>query len=158
MPSFLTRSRLAMATTAALALALVPASAATAASTSCVSMTQTSVQKKVLSDVNAARKKAGKKPVKATKSMHRVALRWSEKQAASNTMKHNPHYASQIPKGWTAAAENVAYGYSPKKVTPAWLKSAGHRKNILGGYNRMGVAVACSKSGQPYYTQVFGKY
>ncbi|GAB2698602.1 uncharacterized protein YkwD [Microbacterium marinum] len=149
----------AAALTAALVLTLAPATAASAAvSTSCTSATQAAVQKRILTDVNAARKSAGKKALKASSSMHKVAVAWSAKQAASGTMKHNPNYASQIPKGWTAAAENVAYGYTPQKVTPAWLKSTGHRKNILGGYTHIGIGVACSKAGQPYYTQVFGKY
>ncbi|WP_405371753.1 MULTISPECIES: CAP domain-containing protein [unclassified Microbacterium] len=155
----LRRRHLAVTATAALLLALVPAGAASAApSTSCTSMTQAAVQKKVLTDVNAARKKAGKPALKATASMNKVAVAWSAKQASAKRMSHNPKYSSQIPAGWRAAAENVAYGYTPAKVTPAWMKSAGHKKNILGAYNRIGIGVACGSNGQPYYTQVFGSY
>ncbi|WP_065570894.1 CAP domain-containing protein [Microbacterium oleivorans] len=156
-----TRRRSALALTAVLALSLsvAPAAAASAAtSTSCTGTTQAAVQKRVLADVNAARKAKGKKPLTLNASMSKVAVAWSTKQATANRMSHNPKYFSQIPSGWTRAAENVAFGYTPAKVTPAWMKSAGHRANILGSYNRIGIGVACSKQGLPFYTQVFGSY
>lgn len=160
-------SRRAIAATAALALALTlaptlpiaPTSSASAAvSTSCTGATQSAVQKRILSAVNTARKNAGKKPMTLSTNMSRVAIAWSGKQAAANRMSHNPNYAQQIPPGWVRAAENVAFGYTPAKVTPAWLKSPGHRANILGKFNRIGIGVACSSKGLPFYTQVFGAY
>ncbi|MDT0185719.1 CAP domain-containing protein [Microbacterium oleivorans] len=156
-----TRRRSAIALTAVLALSLsvAPAASASAAtSVSCTGTTQAAVQKRVLADVNAARKAKGKKPLTLNASMSKVAVAWSTKQAAANRMSHNPKYSSQIPAGWTRAAENVAFGYTPAKVTPAWMKSTGHRANILGSYNRIGIGVACSKRGLPFYTQVFGSY
>jgi uncharacterized protein YkwD len=154
-----TRARLGVAAAATLVLSLAPATAATAApSAACVSTTVTAVQKRVVADVNAARKNAGKPALTASRSMHAVANAWSEKQAAAGRMSHNPDYARQIPAGWTSAAENVAYGYAPSKVTRAWLDSPGHRANILGSFTHVGVGVDCSKAGKPYYTQVFGKY
>ncbi|MDT3331811.1 CAP domain-containing protein [Microbacterium sp. KSW-18] len=155
------RRRSALALTAALALgfAVVPAGAASAAvSTSCTGTTQAAVQKRILTDVNAARKAGGKKALTLSSAMSKVAVTWSGKQAAANRMSHNPKYSSQIPSGWTRAGENVAFGYAPSKVTPAWMKSAGHRANILGSYNRIGIGVACSSKGLPFYTQVFGYY
>jgi len=155
------RRRSALALTAALALAftIVPAGAASAAvSTSCTGTSQSAVQKRILADVNAARKTNGKKPLTLDSAMSRVAVTWSGKQAAANRMSHNPSYARQIPSGWTRAGENVAFGYTPAKVTPAWMKSTGHRANILGSYTRIGIGVACSSKGLPYYTQVFASY
>lgn len=155
------RRRSALALTAALALALsvLPAGTASAAvSTSCTGTTQSAVQKRILADVNAARKAKGKSALSLNSAMSTVAVNWSGKQAAANRMSHNPYYASQIPKGWTRAGENVAFGYTPQKVTAAWMGSTGHRANILGSYNRIGIGVACSSKGLPYYTQVFGYY
>lgn len=155
------RTRSALAATAALVLALsvLPAGTASAAvSTSCTGMTQSAVQKRILADVNAARKAKGKSALTLNSAMSSVAVTWSGKQAAANRMSHNPYYAKQIPSGWTRAAENVAFGYTPQKVTSAWLASSGHRANILGSYNRIGIGVACSSKGLPFYTQVFGYY
>lgn len=152
-------SRFAVAAGAALVLTVAPASVATAApNTSCVNASVLAVQNRVVTDTNAARKKLGKAPLIASGNIRAVATAWSEKQANAGRMSHNPSYAKQIPSGWSAAAENVAYGYSPQRVTRAWLDSPGHRANIMGGYTHVGVGVACSASGTPYYTQVFAKY
>ncbi len=140
---------------ASLAVA-APASAATVAS--CTSMSLEQVQTRILTETNVARGKAGLKSLTANSQMNTVAVNWSGKQAAANRMSHNPSYSSQIPSGWTGAAENVAMGFAPTKVTTGWLNSPGHRANILGSYTHIGIGVACSSSGTPYYTQVFGKY
>lgn len=155
------RRRSVLAATAALVLALsvLPAGTASAAvSTSCTGTTQLAVQKRVLADVNAARKAAGKSTLAFSRTISKVAITWSGKQAAANRMSHNPNYAKQIPSGWTRAGENVAFGYRPSKVTAAWMASPGHRANILGSYNRIGIGVACSSEGLAYYTQVFAYY
>lgn len=58
-------------------------------------------------------------------------------------------------------AENVAYNHyydDPVKVAvDGWMKSAGHKKNILGDFEETGVGVAISKEGQFYITQLFAK-
>lgn len=56
-----------------------------------------------------------------------------------------------------AGGENVAGGYSTvKAVMDGWMKSAGHRRNILGNYRDFGVAVRIGKNGTAYWTAVFG--
>lgn len=53
-------------------------------------------------------------------------------------------------------AENVAYGYlSAKAVVDGWIKSPGHRKNLLGNYNLIGIGVAKGDKNTLFYTQVF---
>jgi uncharacterized protein YkwD len=150
------------ATAAALVVALSgvtsPAYAASS-STSCTDMTLDEVQSRVLADVNKARTKAGASKLKEYSALNTVAVNWSKRQAAAEEMSHNPNYAKQIPPGWSAAGENVAYGYSPTAVTGAWMDSPGHRANILRtSFTHIGIGVACSESGSPYYTQVFGGY
>ena len=55
--------------------------------------------------------------------------------------------------------ENVAYGYpTGRAAVKAWLKSPGHRANLLEpSYRLLGMAVRKSKDGTPYAVQVFGK-
>lgn len=135
------------------------ASAAASPTTSCTSMTLAQVQSRVLADVNAARKKAGVPALTPDTKMNAVASTWAQKQAVAKTMSHNPSYSTQIPAGWSSAAENVAYGYAPASVTKAWLDSAGHRKNIeTKAFTHTGIGVACDAAGRPYYSQVFGAY
>lgn len=53
-------------------------------------------------------------------------------------------------------AENVAYNYKTAKiVAEGWIKSPGHRRNILGRYNETGIGIVRDKAGKPYFTQLF---
>lgn len=56
------------------------------------------------------------------------------------------------------AGENIAWGYpTASGVVNAWMRSPGHRANILNcGAKAIGAGVAYAADGTPYYTQVFG--
>jgi len=57
------------------------------------------------------------------------------------------------------AAENIAWNQpTAQRVMSTWLNSSGHRANILDpNLTEMGVAVAYSSRGEPYWVQVFGR-
>ena len=42
---------------------------------------------------------------------------------------------------WCGVAENVGYGSSTDTVHASFLRSPGHRANIMGRYDRAGVGV-----------------
>lgn len=153
------RFGVATAVFSAFTLVLCAVGAPASAATSCTTMPALDIQQRILTDINAARANAGAAPLARNSIMDDVAMAWSQRQADARTMSHNPSYSSEIPSGWSAAAENVAYGYAPSTVVNAWLNSPGHRANILqASHNYTGIGVACSASGQLYYTQVFGTY
>jgi len=56
-----------------------------------------------------------------------------------------------------AAGENVAYGnVSPAGLVAMWMRSSGHRANILNPkFNRLGVGAVSTSSGRVYATQDF---
>ena len=55
-----------------------------------------------------------------------------------------------------AGAENVAYNYKTAKiVVDGWIKSPGHRQNIVGRYNLTGIGIVRDRAGKLYYTQLF---
>ncbi|WP_436526967.1 CAP domain-containing protein [Actinoplanes sp. HUAS TT8] len=56
------------------------------------------------------------------------------------------------------SAENIAWGYrSGSEVVTAWMRSPGHRANILSCRSKtVGVGVVYSQGGAPYVTQDFG--
>jgi uncharacterized protein YkwD len=62
--------------------------------------------------------------------------------------------------GYSAAAwaENVAVGYTTaQQVVSAWMRSAGHRANILSpSLREIGVGVVRAAGGELYFTQDFG--
>jgi hypothetical protein len=57
---------------------------------------------------------------------------------------------------WTNVAENVGFGFtSEDEVMDKWMKSPGHKKNIMDAKVKMiGVAIEM-KGDVPYWTQVF---
>ena len=112
----------------------------------------------LLSLMNSDRAANGLGPLQRNGSMDAVALSWANHMASTGTLAHNPSYASQIPGGWTRAAENVAAGYSTEGATHAgWMASAGHRANILGDFTSVGIAFI-SSGGKTWAVEVFGKY
>jgi uncharacterized protein YkwD len=58
---------------------------------------------------------------------------------------------------YRAAGENVAYGFDDvESVMLGWMKSPGHRRNILGKYSEIGVGRAIAKDGSAYWSVTFG--
>jgi uncharacterized protein YkwD len=57
-----------------------------------------------------------------------------------------------------AAGENIAYGFADANaVFQAWVNSPGHRANLLNpSYTQLGVSLAYTPDGVPYYAQEFG--
>jgi uncharacterized protein YkwD len=56
------------------------------------------------------------------------------------------------------AGENVAAGYrSVDAVMSGWMRSLGHRRNILGRFSEIGAACATATDGTPYWCVTFGE-
>ncbi|MEV5510967.1 CAP domain-containing protein [Streptomyces orinoci] len=117
----------------------------------------------ILSLVNAERAKAGCRPLRAD---HRLT---SLAQSFSNDMARRGFFDHTDPDGrspWDRAArhgvrnlggENIARGHpDAHTVMEAWMRSAGHRQNILNcEYRTLGVGVRKGPGG-PWWTQDFG--
>jgi uncharacterized protein YkwD len=60
---------------------------------------------------------------------------------------------------WSSYAENIAMGQtSAAAVMDSWMRSSGHRANILSTSNtEIGIGFARDSAGRPYYVQVFGR-
>lgn len=64
--------------------------------------------------------------------------------------------AAAAGSGWSKLAENVGRGNSVESLHEAFMKSAGHKKNILGDYNYVGIGTG-TKDDRLYVTVVFMK-
>ena len=131
---------------------VAPLSASAAASVSV-----TDAVARILADTNALRAAGGLAPLVEIAAVDAVAQNWSAQMSASGSFIHNPNFSSQIPTGWTGAAENIAHGYTAATVVEAWHQSSGHYANIMGDYNVIGIGYY-EANGQTYFTQDFGKY
>jgi uncharacterized protein YkwD len=78
----------------------------------------------------------------------------------SHTGRSNSNFVARSKAaGYTKpSAENIAWGYrTAAQVVDGWMKSPGHRTNILNCRSKtVGVGAVFSANGTPYYTQDFG--
>lgn len=144
----------------------VPAQAAASAAT--VTTAQAAIEDRIFALANEARAAAGVGQLQRLGGLDSVARGWSQNLASgSSALSHNPSYSSQIPSGWSTAAENVAWindggQYSGEQVAQAihqgWMNSTGHRENLLNAaFTHLGVGVVQGPNGY-YATQNFATY
>ncbi|MEK3977573.1 CAP domain-containing protein [Psychrobacillus sp. FSL K6-2836] len=121
----------------------------------------TSEIQQVVDLTNKERAKAGLKALQIDTKLTQSAQAKSQDMKNKNYFSHtSPTYGSPFDQmksfgiTYKSAAENIAMGQrSPAEVVDAWMKSPGHRANIMNGsYTHIGVGL--SDSGY-YWTQQF---
>ncbi|GAA3341091.1 hypothetical protein GCM10020358_31130 [Amorphoplanes nipponensis] len=113
---------------------------------------------------NAERTAHGCAAVTVNTGLSTAAAGHSAWMARTGTFSHTGSggttFAARVrAAGYTRpAGENIAWGYrSATELVAAWMRSPGHRANILNCASRtVGVGVAATADGTPYYTQDFG--
>jgi uncharacterized protein YkwD len=93
------------------------------------------------------------------KCVQRFAAKQARRMANQDRMFHQDLGPVMNRCHLNGAGENVAYGYpTGRKVVRAWMRSEGHRANILEpSYRILGMAMRRSDNGTPYAAQVFGR-
>lgn len=118
----------------------------------------------ILKLVNSQRTSLGIGKLKMDEKLNMIAQIKAQDMADKKYFSHNsPLYGSVFDMmqkynySYRTAGENIAMGQkSAQSVMRSWMRSSGHRDNILKDeYNRLGVGFAVSKSGQPYWVQIF---
>ena len=127
-------------------------------------------EKALLDLLNEARKKEKLPPLKANAVLKKVALLHSENMAKKEKMAHQLDgkgvgdrtetggYDYRVVRENLAAAEGEADSPAPKpqEIHDMWMASKGHRANLLDErVTEVGIAIAVSKKGTYFYTQVF---
>ncbi|QUG41589.1 hypothetical protein KD050_20355 [Psychrobacillus sp. INOP01] len=121
----------------------------------------TSEIQQVVDLTNKERAKAGLKALQIDTKLTQSAQAKSQDMKNKNYFSHtSPTYGSPFDQmksfgvTYKSAAENIAMGQrSPAEVVDAWMKSPGHKANIMNGsYTHIGVGL--SDSGY-YWTQQF---
>jgi uncharacterized YkwD family protein/spore coat assembly protein SafA len=121
-------------------------------------------QNRVVQLTNAERAKYGLRPLKMNWELQRCARIKSEDMRNRNYFSHNsPSYGSPFSMmksfgiSYTMAGENIAAGQkTPEAVVQSWMKSPGHRANILKPeYTEIGCGVAFGGAYSYYWTQQF---
>lgn len=123
-----------------------------------------SMRAQVLELVNRERANAGCRPVQSNAALQTAAQRHSDDMAARDFFDHvNPSGVG--PGGrieaagyrWSTYGENIARGQdSATAVMAGWMKSPGHKANILNcAFTQLGTGVTLGSDG-PWWTQNFG--
>ena len=113
----------------------------------------------VYSQTNAQRSANKLSTLAASPRLDKIAQDWANHLAATSEWRHNPNVFTQVRSvgTWTLVGENLAAGYADgNSAVVGWMNSSGHRANILGKYNRIGIGIAYGGKYGIYYVQVFG--
>lgn len=146
--------RRALAVSLALACALIVATPIEAGAASALSDGHRAVD-----EINVERARRGLPRLGHHAGLAADARAWSAHMAATGSLTHTSNLggetASSVPD-WRRAAENIGYGASLDSVMSALWSSPGHRANMLGDFNVVGVGVSRS-GGRTWVTMRFAK-
>jgi uncharacterized protein YkwD len=113
---------------------------------------------------NAERKKADLPPLKANAQLMAAARSHAANMAKQEKAEHvldDKKPTDRVKEAgykYSRFGENVAWNpQDPKEALEGWMNSPPHKEKILNKeYKEIGVAVAKSTKGEPYWIQVFG--
>jgi uncharacterized protein YkwD len=122
-------------------------------------------EKTILNLTNAARKQYQLPPLVVNATLMKCARDHNANMARQNKLAHTLDDKSPFDRlraaaySFRSAGENIASGDVPmsaKEAFESWMKSEGHRQNILSsGFVEIGIA-AGRAGDQRFFTQVFG--
>ncbi|MFH1067900.1 MAG: CAP domain-containing protein [bacterium] len=108
--------------------------------------------------INQQRTENGLQPVVYDAAMSAVAQEWAEEMARQNKMRHHHSLKSYMDQnGWRLMNENIFHScpdFSLQLVVERWMKSSGHRKNLLMPQITLG-GIGIAKSPETGYYAVF---
>ena len=112
--------------------------------------------------INAERASAGLNAVRVNINLTAVARDWSAQMRRSGQLRHRSSLSSGITGSWTRLGENVSYSNRGdteaqlvERIHRMFMASPGHRSNILGDYNQVGVGVRMGSDGKMWVTAIF---
>jgi hypothetical protein len=106
-----------------------------------------------VSKINASRAAAGLPALSTHSDLVPDARAHSAEMMAAGQIYHTTNLGG-VASGWDALGENVGAGPSVDSLHAAFMNSSGHRANILGDFNYVGVGVA-EQGGVIWVTAIF---
>ena len=115
---------------------------------------------KAVKATTVAREANGRKAFKVDQCLLGFAKKQARRMAAAGDIFHQELGPIMAECGLVTTGENVAYGYPTGRsvVNQGWMRSEGHRANILdAGFKLVAVAARRDENGAWYAAQVFGR-
>ena len=109
---------------------------------------------------NAQRADQGLAQLREAACLTRMAEQWARRLARTGSLVHQDLQPVLSRCGLSMVGENIAMGYSSGRavVNRGWMRSDGHRANILRReYRLMGIGAARDANGRWWSSQVFGR-
>ena len=110
----------------------------------------------LLALINAERAAHGLGAVSAHPDLADDALAWSRHLMSQGSLSHNPNLAG-VTSSWAKLGENVGVGPNVAALHGAFMRSSSHRGNVLGDYDKVGIAVVEESPTKLWVTVVFMK-
>ena len=104
--------------------------------------------------INSSRSAAGLAPLETYWDLTDDAVAHSGRMLDRGEIYHNTALGS-VTGVWQSLGENVGMGVDLAALQSAFMASAGHRANILGDYNYVGVGIKTDSGGVNWVTVVF---
>ncbi|MEX1094176.1 MAG: CAP domain-containing protein, partial [Acidimicrobiia bacterium] len=111
-----------------------------------------------LAAINSSRSAAGLAPLAMSGGLQTYARSHSVDMANANQIYHSTgdQLAAAAGSGWSNLGENVGRGPGVAALHSAFMGSSGHKANILGDYNYVGIGTTTA-DGYIYVTAIFMK-
>ena len=114
----------------------------------------TTPESKALQLVNRARAEHGLRRLVRSDRLDAVAERHAQRMRAAGELFHSD--LSKVPKPWVYVGENVGYSGTVLRLHRGFMRSSGHRANILRPrFDHIGIGIVRAPSGRVYEAQVF---
>lgn len=107
----------------------------------------------MMNKINKVRRNKGMPALRPDKQVGVVARRHAKAMAANYSVFHDANLDREITR-WKSLGQNSGAAGSCKRVFWAFMRSAGHRSNILGTWRFIGVGVD-KRNGRVFVQQVF---
>ena len=113
----------------------------------------TQPEQTLYSIVTGTRTARGLSPLPLSEDLSAVARKHSVRMAREGALFHTPCLTCRI-SGGSVLAENVGFGATLRRIHRMMMGSAGHRANVLGAFNQVGVGVV-QRGGRYWVTEIF---
>lgn len=99
------------------------------------------LENRLVAMTNEARTSRGLPALHVELQLTRVARDWSDTMASRDQLSHRPNLSGSIQGDWQRIGENVGVGPSLERIQQAFMDSPGHRANVLGDFDRVGIGI-----------------